>query len=737
MSRTAAVAVGLAVAVLTLGPTTALAQQPPATTTTVPIPAGCPDGPPGPAYPGTQCPDGSVPVPAGGPAGCQFGPSGPPAVGTVCPDGTAPRDRVTDRRLRDILGVDDAGEPYPLESYDLGCDEGAWNAFLRKLWCGAQALPFAFGKWAIGLGADLMGWALEFHLAEALTPVAGALSQVYDTSLVGPLGVRDLAWTLAMFVAGWHLLRGRGARGASEIAATFLIACIGSIVLANPQGYLEGSIDLAQNASGAVLEAIDDTLQPAGSASDAEAIRDRLSDILRRSFVAEPYDLLNWGEPLTGACATARDEILARGPWGSEDEPRDVMRSAGCTEQAAFNSDPSDSRAAGSLIVMLAAIATTVLLVAIALVVFVAQLTLVAMFAGASLCWALALFPGPGRQLLWWWLSRLAWAVMATVGATFVLSWLAVTITAALNATTDLSIIQRCLVALLIVGFAFRLRSQVGHNIESLSRRFGDRVAATAGQSPGRGTTMAAGAVAGFGLSAMARSWAMDTPGGQYAYNRLYSRHFTRGYRSRGRFLGGIRGAIGRANAIDHAVTDAGRNAANTVGRGIRAAVMAPVLGPHAIATGRARATAASTRARTRLDQAQRTRQQWRHNVAHPIDAVRSPTGRPRPTPPAPVPGATTAPTAERPSVGSWWRVAGTPYQQPRIDFGREPVGHQQQRLVLPYGPMGPRPPAPAHRARPVEEQLRLGLTEQLRLPADEPTEDAPETEADQESGQQ
>jgi hypothetical protein len=627
-----------------------------------------------------------VPVPPAGPPGCQFGSSDQPEPGTVCPDGTAPRDRIADRQLRNILGLDEAGEPYPLEAYDIGCDEGSWNAFMRKIWCSGQAMPFALGKWAIGVGTDLMAWALEFQLAEALAPVAGGLSRVYDTSLIGPLGIRELAWTLAMFTAGWHLLRGRGARGASEVATTFLVACVGSIVLANPQGYLEGSIALAQNTSGAVLEAVDDTLQPNGTQPGAEAVRDRLGDIMRRSFVAEPYDLINWGESLSGDCAAARDEILSRGPWASDDEPRDIMRSAGCDEQADFNNDPTDSRSAASLIVMLASIATTVLLVAVALAVFVAQLTLVAMFGGASVCWTLALFPGPGRELLWWWLRRLAWAVMATIGATFILSWLAITITAALNATTDFSIIQRCLVALLIVGFAFRLRAQIGRQVEALSQRFGARVAQTVGQ-PSTAPAMAAGAAMGVGLSAMARSWAMDAPGGQYAYNRLYARHFTRGYRQqgRGRFLGGIRRTIGRASALDRRATDAGTNALRTVGRGARTAVMAPVLGPQAIARTRARATAASGRARARLDQARATRQQWTRNVRHPIQAVRT-TGRPAPqqaTPPdaqAPTAPGTAARNRAREARAAWRdqaRERAYPLRQ-QLDAQQEAAGSRK-----------------------------------------------------------
>jgi hypothetical protein len=542
------------------------------------------------------------------------------------------------------MGLDEANEPHPLESYDLGCDEGAWNHVLRKMWCIAQALPFAIGKWSIGIGVDLMAWALEFQIATALTPVAGPLSRLYDSSLIGPLGVRHLAWVLALFVAGWHLMRARAAQGASQLAATFLIAAIGTIVLANPQGYLEGSIALAQNSSGAVLEATDDTLRDGDSdaAPGPDEVSDRIGDVLRRSFIAEPYDLLNWGEQLSGDCAAARDEVLEGGPWGSDDEPRDIMRDHGCNEQADFNHDPTDSRAAGSLIVMLASVAATVLLVAIALVVFVAQLTLIACFAGASIVWVLALFPA-FREVLWWWLGRLAWAVAATVAATFVLTWLAITITAALAATADISIIQRCLVVLLIVAFGFRLRSGIGRGVDALIRRISNRLGQATGQ-PGRLSGAAvgagAGAVAGFGLSATARSWAFDTPGGQYAYNRLYSRHFTRGYRSRGGTLAGVRRAVRRAGEVDQKLTGAGRNAARRVGRGVRAIALAPVLGPRAVVAGQTRATAASRRARTRLAQARATRRQWVRNAAHPVDAVRAArqqaAQRPRTTPSPP-----------------------------------------------------------------------------------------------------
>jgi hypothetical protein len=426
-------------------------------------PAGCPGGPPGPPVPGTACPDGTVPSAPTAPAGCLFGPPGPPDPGTtVCPDGSTPRDRSADRALRNILGLDD-GNDHPLTSYDIGCDEGAWNAFLRKMWCAAQSLPFAIGKWFIGIGTEMLAWALEFRVAETLTPVASLLSRVYDASLVGPIGIRNLAWTVALFVGGWNIMRARWANGAREIALTFLIAIFGGMVLANPEGYLNGSVEMAQATSGAVLESVDGAMsnQPA---QNADAVRDRLGSVLRRSFVAEPYDLINWGESLEGECAAARDEILDSGPWGDDDRPREIMRAHGCEEQADFNHNPSDERAAASLTVAVASVMITILMVAMALAVFAAQITLVALFSVGSLVWAVALFP-QGRDVLWLWISRLLWAILITFASIFLLSWSAITVTAVLDATTDLSIVQRCLIAIVVVGVAYRMRSAVEKGI--------------------------------------------------------------------------------------------------------------------------------------------------------------------------------------------------------------------------------------------------------------------------------
>jgi hypothetical protein len=575
-------------------------------------PQGCPGGPPGPAVPGTECPDGSVPTPI--PAGCPGSPlSGPPAAGTTCPDGSvvpapndAPavdsRDTTADDRLAEMFALG-AEEEQPLSAYDIGCDEGSWNAFLRKMWCGAQALPFALGKWFIGVGTDLMDWALDFRVADTLSPMAGLLSRVYDTSLIGPLEIADLAWTVALLVGGWSLMRGRFADGVREIATTFIIAILGTIVLANPQGYLEGSVDLAQNTSGAVLEAVDGALNQSAPSQDAEAVRDRLGMILRRSFVAEPYDLINWGESLTGECAAARNEILADGPWGGDDRPREIMREHGCERPAAFNERPSDNRAVSSLTVAGASGLVAILMVVLALGVFAAQITLIVLFSGASMAWAIALFPG-GRAILWWWLSRLVWAVLITFASVFLLSWIALTVTVVLDNTTDISIVQRSFIVIVIVAVAFKFRSSVDKAIDGASSRLASMMNRATGPSgPKPAAAKPAAAEGGF----RPLSWSP-------AKTALTAAS-----------AGAAGAAIARRN-VERARTASGsaRRAGATAIKGGKAVAHAPVTVAQRYGQAKTRATQGAVEARGKLDRARATRDQWARSARHPVTSRRT-----------------------------------------------------------------------------------------------------------------
>lgn len=553
--------------------------------------------------------------------GCYGGPLEPPEPGTLCPDGSAPRDLIADEELAQWLHLGD-GEEHPIAAYDIGCDD-SYNGAQDQMWCMAQSFFFSIGKWAIGLGSDVMEWALSFEVAELLTPLSGTLSDIYDASLLGPLDVRTLAWVVTAFVAGWGFMTGRFGSGARELATTAFIFALGMFVLANPDGYMEGGRELAQNTSGAILQATDDAT--GGEPGDAEEVRGRLTGMLQRAFVAEPYDLINWKHPLTGDCAAARDSILRQGPWGSDERPRQHMRDAGCDEEADYNANPTDNRAIAALMIGAAAVIVTFLLLSLSLAVLSAQIVLVLLFSSASVIWVIALFPG-ARSVLWTWIARLFWTVAITVASVALLAWVAIVTTVVLGHTSDMSIFRRSLIVVVLAFVAYRARAAVDRGLDAAARRW-EIMARRAHSPPQPGRPpmppiqgrqafsqlepAAAGAAAGFTAAHVAQ-------------------RFGRGAK---RVPAATRGALQASQATEHGVrraSRAGLDASRKAGHAGKAAVMAPVILPAKI--GQAQAArdrrkqgqpARNDRVRAKFAQARASRAQWRQNVAHPLRATR------------------------------------------------------------------------------------------------------------------
>jgi hypothetical protein len=158
---------------------------------------------------------------------------------------------------------------------------------------------------------------------------------------------------------------------------------------------------------------------------------------------ALPYDLLNWGGLLSGPCASVRDAILADGPHGSDNGPREAMRAAGCAAQADFNANPGADRLAAALLTLFVSAATVVLLALIAATVVAAQLVGVGLVAVSPFAFVGGILPGSGRQLLWRWLAAALRAVVAIVAMSLFLSLLLLTLSALLEATEGRALLER------------------------------------------------------------------------------------------------------------------------------------------------------------------------------------------------------------------------------------------------------------------------------------------------------
>lgn len=399
---------------------------------------------------------------------------------------------------------DDCWGRFPSSHYDIGCDEGAWNSVGRKVYCLLTDLAYQGARVATASSLWLIQWAFGFDVFDRLGLIATDLADALNHNLVGPLDLARLAWFYAAAWAGLHALRGRLTTAAGELALSIVLAVAAGFVLANPAGYLHGLADTVNGASAAVLAAGTDQ-QPPSDAPDTETVIEPVQASLHRAFVEEPYDYLNWGQQLTGACATARDRILIDGPHGGDDEPRQIMRDAGCEPQADFNHDPNSSRLFGAILTFVAAVAAVVLLGFVAMTVIVAKVFTLVLWGLAPLALLGGLLPGAGRELLWRWTTSLLRAALAVIGMSFLLALLLLAMTSVLARTAEVGLVERFALLDAVVAAMFVARKRImtaGHGwASSLGQHLASRRAGGGREVPWLAAPAVAG-VTGFALGA-------------------------------------------------------------------------------------------------------------------------------------------------------------------------------------------------------------------------------------------
>lgn len=337
---------------------------------------------------------------------------------------------------------------HPVSAYDIsykvGVSPSSWGAnimgFLTKL-------AFNVGTWFVSLAQWAIGWAFKFPIGD-YTEAATSLSESYRVRIFGgELGVSlfTVAWTVLFAYVGFNVLRSKASMALGELVTSVVLVACSVFFVGHLGGYVRAMWDLESSAGAAMLVAAN----PESDIDPATAGRDdidravfEVQQRLHTVFIAESYDLINWGEPLRGACADQRDKILEddvdtsawfdfrdtidifdTGLLGTGDNPYQLMADRdGCDVPAAFNAKPTSGRLGSALLCMAASIAVGLVLTAMALTMVVGNFAVVVLFGLAPFLMLLAAFPGAGRRLGWMWLTTLVQAVLVDLGIAFLLS---------------------------------------------------------------------------------------------------------------------------------------------------------------------------------------------------------------------------------------------------------------------------------------------------------------------------
>ena len=371
---------------------------------------------------------------------------------------------------------DDCWGRFPSSHYDIGFDEGAWNHISRKVYGTFTDLAFQGARSTTAVALWLVEWAYGFGIYDRLGGTAIDIANRYQHNVIGPLGLNELVWFYAVAWAAITALRGKLTMAFGELVTSFIAAGLAAVILANPAGYLHGTFDTMGKLSGALL-ATGTGQPPPDNGVDADEVMRPLQAQIHAAFVEEPYDYLDWGGPLPPPCAAMRDRILSNGPHGADDEPREAMALAGCQEQADFNHDPTGTRLFGAVLTFGAAVVMVVLMALISITVVVAQVVAIVLFAIAPFALLAAVLPGAGRELAWRWVAALVRVVLAVVGMSFVLSLLLLTVTALLQATDDVGLVERFALVNVVVIAMLVARKRILAAGHALASGFGQRLA--------------------------------------------------------------------------------------------------------------------------------------------------------------------------------------------------------------------------------------------------------------------
>lgn len=343
--------------------------------------------------------------------------------------------------LRANFGTDSI----PISQYQIGADVTGWLGVpdpLDSFVASQTNWAFTTSTFLVILATNALDWAFEFPLAEDLIGDAGVLAQNYSIDYFGfglSTSIYSLALSVTLIVAGFKAVTRGIVVAGTEVVLAF-VAYVILIVLTLTSGFGNAGLSVARLssdlssgiASFAAGQERQDECAGAVAAGPAQQDPDDETAIgtssactfgfaIQRSLVELPYQNLQWGQVLDGVagkeeCSAINLELLAEGPWGNADEPRDRMRAVpACEENADFNHEASYIRLGIASANSIAAAAVTLLLLAVSAMLLWQQIKLLFLTVTMPHALVFAILPGRSRRLAWSWVEHLVGVVIRTV----------------------------------------------------------------------------------------------------------------------------------------------------------------------------------------------------------------------------------------------------------------------------------------------------------------------------------
>jgi hypothetical protein len=330
-----------------------------------------------------------------------------------------------ERKMRPGILPDDCVGTYPSANYNISYDGGNITSIDRKIWGGMTGFVFNIGKGGIQVATWSIDQAYKMELND-YTVLSQSISDAYMSRIVGPWRLYDFSWLILIGWMGITALRGRMGLAGGEFVAAIAFVAIAGFLLAHQSMYMTEVSRITNLASGALFQIAtgnpDDEIADTPNAEDvASTALEPLRRDLHIQFVEHPYEYINWGQPvstLPETCRTHANRITSIGTTEDHGWAWQYLQDAGdCDSVVNFNRNPSSTRFFGALLTAIVALIVSVTVVLMAVTVMIAKFTLAILFGVLPFAVAASPLPGPGRRVMFSWVSA-AWQSGAVVVGT-------------------------------------------------------------------------------------------------------------------------------------------------------------------------------------------------------------------------------------------------------------------------------------------------------------------------------
>jgi hypothetical protein len=354
--------------------------------------------------------------------------------------------------------------PYPADAYDIHYDDGGLLSWDREAWATLTGLFHAIGKASIQIALGLLELAFATFRVLDYQDVALTAAARYQSRLVGPFGLVDIAWLVLLGFAAVRALAGKLGIAGGEIVTSLVFVTLAAVLMSDRAGYLQGTAE-TMDALGTSILAAGNDWDPSARYSPEQTLRP-VQETLFVEFIDRPFDYINFGGRIdddTPECLARRNRILEAnvpgdGGWGIR-----YMAGGGaaCEDYALAMGRPTSARMVASLVTAIVAVAVGVVVGGASLVMLMAKVLVLVLFALMPFAAVGSILPGVGRRLAWGWVGTLVQAMLASAGMSFLLSLFLLAIQAVIRTSDDSDPFQRWVVMLLVVGVMYLLRLRI------------------------------------------------------------------------------------------------------------------------------------------------------------------------------------------------------------------------------------------------------------------------------------